>query len=320
MNNEINKTFGTDFQIEHIEKIKGLPIYMTSGRLFYLVKDDTVSFILVKVSDNEKYGVIALNKQRKAIEEKCKLPVAFWFDNLSKYQRDSLIGHKIPFVADGIQMYLPFLGVAIQNKFRNKSEVKADKMMPITQSLLLHLIYNCNGKRVMKKEAAEFLGVTKTSITRASAQLEKMGLIRQEMSGKEYYMWTEIFGYDLFIYAKDYLINPVQTIIVTESNELVDSMPVTGETALAEYSMINPSKIKNVAMDKSMAKNYVFEERDERWEVNTELVRLELWKYDPMLFAKENKVDPISLYMTLTGTEDERLEEALEEMMEAYKW
>jgi len=320
MNNEINKAFGMNFQIEQIEKMKGLPMYMTSKRFFYIVKDDTVSFILVRVAENEKYGVVALEKQLKAIEEKGKLPVAYWFENLSKYQRDSLMGHRIPFVADGIQLYLPFLGVAIQNKFRNKSEVKADKMMPITQSLFLYLIYNCNGKRVIKKEAAEYLRVTKTSITRASEQLEKMGLIKQEISGKEHYMWTEIYGYNLFIKAKDYLINPIQSAIITERNRLIDTMPVTGETALAEYSMINPSKVKSVAMDKSMAKNYVFEERDERWEYNTDLRRLEFWKYDPKLFSNEEVVDPISLYMTLTGTEDERLEEALEEMMEAYKW
>lgn len=319
MNNEIKKAFGLNFQIEQIEKIKGLPLYMTSKRHFYIAKDDEVSFILVKVAENEKYGVIALDKQRKTIEEKSKLPVAYWFDKLSKYQRDSLVGHKIPFVADGSQLYLPFLGVAIQNKFKNKSEVRADRMMPITQSLFLYLIYKCNGKKVMKKEAAEYLGVTKTSITRASEQLEKMGLIKQEMSGKEYYMWTETSGYNLFIKAKDYLINPIQTAIITERKSITDSMPISGETALAKYSMINPSKLRNVAMDKTTAKNHVFEKKDERWEDNTELVRLELWKYDPKLFAKEEVVDPISLYMTLNDTEDERVEEALEEMMEAFR-
>lgn len=320
MNNEINKAFGMDFKIEKIEKVKGLPIYMTSRRQFYIMKDDSVSFVLVKVDADEKYGVVALDKQRKAIEEKCELPVAYWFEYLSKYQRDSLVGHRIPFVADKFQLYLPFLGVAIQNTFKNKSKVKADKMMPITQSLFLYLIYKCNGKRVIKKEAAEYLGVTKTSITRASEQLEKMGLIKQEMSGKEYYMWTESSGYDLFIEAKDYLINPVQSKVIIDSHEIVDNMPVAGETALAEYTMINPSKMKNVAMDKSVAATYKFDRHDEIWEDKDDLLNLELWKYDPKLFARKGAVDPISLYMTMQGSEDERLEEALEEMMEADIW
>lgn len=320
MNNEINRAFGTSFQMEQIIKIKGLPMYITARRLFYVVKDDDVSFILVKVAGNEKYGVIALDKQRKIIEEKSECPVVFWFEKLTKYQRDSLIGHKIPFVADGFQLYLPFLGVAIQNTFKNKSEVKIDKMMPITQSLFLYLIYNCNGKKVMKKDAAEFLGVTKTSITRASEQLEKMGLIRQEMSGKEYYMWTELSGYNLFIKAKDYLINPIQSVITTEKSEILVGLPASGETALSEYSMINPSRIKYVAIDKKLAKNHVFEKQDESWVDNSKLVRVEFWKYDPKLFEREGKVDPISLYMTLLAVEDERLEGALEEMMEDYTW
>lgn len=316
----INKSFGMDFQIEETEKIKGLPLYMTSRRSFYIVSDETIRFLLVKVSENEKYGAIALDKQRKLYEEKSKLLVAYWFEGLSRYQRDSLISHRIPFVADGIQLYLPFLGLAIQNSFKKKNEIKTDKMMPITQSLFLYLLYICNGKRILKKDAAEFLGVTRTSITRASEQLVRMGLISQEMSGKEYYMWTENSGYELFLMAKKYLINPIQDRLVIDKDTVKNGLAVSGETALAEYSMLNPPRIENVAMDKTLARNYSFEQLDERWEEEKELLRLELWKYNPELFSKDGIVDPISLYMTMTASDDERIEGALEEMMEEYKW
>ena len=99
---------------------------------------------------------------------------------------------RIPFVGDDKQMYLPFLGIAIHNSFRKKKEIKTEKMMPVTQSLFLYLIYECKNKKIMKKQAAEYLNVTKTSITRASEQLEKMGLICQKTIG----------GYQLFIKAK----------------------------------------------------------------------------------------------------------------------
>lgn len=49
----------------------------------------------------------------------------------------------------------------------------------------------------MKKQAAEFLGVTRTSLTRASEQLSAMGLILQEACGKQYYMWMDNAKYEI---------------------------------------------------------------------------------------------------------------------------
>mgnify|MGYP002514845355 CR=1 FL=1 len=320
MIDSINKAFGMSFRMEKIEKIKGLPIYMSSKRLFYKVMDNENSFLLVKLSDSEKFGVVAFEKQQKQYEEKINLPVAYWFDNVTRAQRDALINHHIPFVADDKQLYLPFLGISIQNSFKKKKEVKIEKMMPVTQSLFLFLVYKCKNKKIMKKEAAEYLNVTRTSITRASEQLEKMGLIRQEMSGKECYMWTEESGYQLFLKAKGYLINPIQESFVIENLYQFEEMPLSGECALSKYSMMNPSRVESVAIDKSMAKEYSFEKLDERWEDTKELIRIELWKYNPMRFSKDRLVDPISLYMSLLDNGDERIEGAIDEMLEEYEW
>ena len=320
MINTMNQMFGTDFEMKKIEKIKGLPVYMLSQRSIYEVLDKENAFILVKLADSEKFGVIALKKQQMQYEEKTNLPVAYWFENITRAQRDALIGHRIPFVADDKQMYLPFLGIAIHNSFRKKKEIKTEKMMPVTQSLFLYLIYECKNKKIMKKQAAEYLNVTKTSITRASEQLEKMGLICQKTDGKECYMWTEDSGYQLFIKAKRYLINPVQKSFVVENLNQFTDMPVSGESALSNYSMLNPSVIESVAIDKSMAQEYTFKKIDERWDDNTDMIRIEFWKYNPDRFSKNGMVDPISLCMSLSDVEDERVEGSIEEMLEEYAW
>jgi hypothetical protein len=41
---------------------------------------------------------------------------------------------------------------------------------------------------------------------------------------------------------------------------------------------------------------------------------LEIWNYDPELFAKDGYVDPISLYCSLETNKDERIELCLEEI------
>ncbi len=89
----------------------------------------------------------------------------------------------------------------------------------------------------MKKDAAESLGVTRTSITRASKQLSSMGLISQNMRGKEYYMQVEGNGMDLYQKARSYLINPVQQILMVESDDRYQDYLASGESALARVTM-----------------------------------------------------------------------------------
>jgi hypothetical protein len=49
-------------------------------------------------------------------------------------------------------------------------------------------------------------------------------------------------------------------------------------------------------------------------------VELELWRYAPDLFASHGRVDRLSLYLSLRETRDERVEAALEQMMEQLPW
>lgn len=320
MNDQINSVFGLDLKIQKSEKPKGLPIYMTADRSFYIASDNDIDFLLINISKNEKFGVIALEKQLMLFKEKTGMQAAYCFESLSRTQRDSLIQHRIPFVSSSEQLYLPFLGMALSNKFKSPKEIKTDKMMPLTQSLFLYMLYNCKEKKVIKKQAADALGVTRTSITRASDQLETMGLIKQEKRGTENYMMTNGSGFELYQNANRYLINPIQKTIMVEKNDTISKEPLSGESALAGMSMLNAPKNECIAIGKSEVKNIKIEAVDERWNTDKEIVRLELWKYDPNLFAHNGIVDPVSLAMTYSENMDERIESAIEMYMEAYKW
>ena len=50
------------------------------------------------------------------------------------------------------------------------------------------------------------------------------------------------------------------------------------------------------------------------------VIQLELWKYDPNLFAKDGIVDPVSLSMCFEENADERIEGSLEDYLEEYEW
>ena len=45
-------------------------------------------------------------------------------------------------------------------------------------------------------------------------------------------------------------------------------------------------------------------------------VIIELWKYDPVLLSRDGMVDPLSLVMSFDDNEDERMSEAIEELLD----
>ena len=314
----IKETFGIPFQMREINKIKGLPVYMTTRRSFYVLKSGDNEFLLVKLPVDDKYGVIALKKQMKLYEDTQGMCVAFWFENVTKMQRDSLVQHGIPFVSIPNQLYLPFLGIALKNHFKKAASI--EQMMPITQCLFLYMIYKSNGEYIMKTQAADDLHVTKTSITRASEQLVAMNLIIQEKKGKEYLMKSGATGMELYERAKEYLINPIQSVVIAVMQEQYKELPYAGESALSRCTMLNAPEIPIIALDKKNELVRTIKQIDLRWQTEENVIQIELWKYDPGMFMKQGIVDPISLAMTFKDTMDERIDEAIDEYMEGYKW
>ena len=313
----LKTAFGLSCNIEPI-RLKSLPVYMTAGRKLYKVSLGGETFMLAELSEKDRFGAVALKKQMNGYYEKTGMNVAFCVDDISRVQRDAFVEKGIPFVALPDQIYLPFLGLMLSNNFKKKLALSADKMMPATQCVFLYLLYNGNSRPVIKKQAAEDLGLTKTSITRASEQLKAMGLISEKKTGRETEMIAVASGLELYERAKAYLIKPVQ-----RSFFINVSVPVhgfkAGESALSDQSMLGKPKTDVLAVYKGSKDVQSLQEIDPRWNEGP-AVMIELWKYDPGLFAKNGTVDPVSLAMSLSDNEDERVQGELQDYLEGYKW
>ncbi|MBE5923609.1 MAG: MarR family transcriptional regulator [Lachnospiraceae bacterium] len=314
----LKSTFGLNCNIE-MTKIKGLPLYMMSGRKFYKVTMGEISFVVVEISNKEKFGVVALKKQLVQYCEQSNLNVAYNFDGLTRIQRDSLISKGIPFLSMPDQIYLPFLGVMLNNNFKKIMQYSAERMMPATQCLFLYLLYHYDCDFVIKKQAADELGLTRTSITRASKQLNQMKLINEKTYGKETRMYPIAKGLEFYRMAKEYLINPVQKVIHAEVNDN-KGLYIAGESSLSKHSMLASPQVDTLAVFKGDKTASSFIDIDSRWNEDLKLCRIELWKYNPSLFSKNGEVDPISLALSLSENDDERVQGELQTYLEEYKW
>lgn len=58
---------------------------------------------------------------------------------------------------------------------------------------------------------------------------------------------------------------------------------------------------------------------DPAWSVETTYLQVEVWRYDPRPLADQGCVDLISLSLTFQNQKDERIAQAVGNMMEGYR-
>lgn len=256
-------------------------------------------------------SVNAIKKHLERIERTAGAPAILVLDHLTYRQREYLLRDHIPFVVDGKQIYLPFMAVYLQELY-DSERPEITSILPSAQLLLLYYIYQGCGE-LLTSVAANELSFTATSISRASRQLEDLGLVKTEKRGVQKVLYSEKGPQELFEATNSFLPNPVKRTIYVQKAEIKEKLLMSGYSALSEYSMLNPPAVEYYAAE-SIAK----------WEKNASVKlqnsddqrAVELWRYDPQKLAFGESVDQLSLALALRDEKDERTEEAIVKMLD----
>lgn len=304
----LSNIFGIQIKYEQWNKEDSLPLYLTDSYDFQVASIDTQRCIMLTAKD-ELATIPALKKQVKRIQEVDNLPVVFVLPTVSSYRRKSLIENKIPFITDK-QVYLPFMGTLLTEQKEPEKEI--EKFMFSTQQLVL--LYFYSGKQQLyMAEATERLPFTAMTLSRAVKQLETVGLFTVTKDGVNKVIEAKDDNALLFERIKRYCSSPVRTVGYLEKENLTEDMVLAGESALSEKTMLNPSGVTTFAIyhklfnKKQLIKELVDPDKQ---------IRLEMWEYDPKQFAKEKVADSLSVVLSLADNEDERIEEAIQELLE----
>ncbi len=286
-----------------------MPNFIHARYRLQMVTLDGKDAIFVYPKD-ELEAVSAVKKHLERITNVAEAPAVLILEYLTYRQKEYLLRDHIPFIVDGKQIYLPFMALYLQE--RGDGE-KTDRitMLPSAQLLLLCYIYHGCGE-MLTSEAAQELGLTAMSISRASRQLEEIGLIQTEKRGVQKVIYSDQTPEKMFVTAKGRMRNPVKRIIYVPKADVEEDLLLSGYSALSEYSMINPSMVEYFAADSVVAWKKVASNKLQSTE---DQCAVELWRYDPRKLTRGNCVDKLSLALALSTDKDERVEEAIEEMM-----
>lgn len=329
----LNETLGTDAIAIPVQKdgVGKLPMFINETYKLYNTVLLNRELLLVEFRNNEELSIQQTEKHLQLIKTVFEKKIVLVIENLPTYNRKRLIEKGINFIVAGKQLFLPELLIDLKESYTNpRAKQKQQKLLPSAQFLLIYHIIHRNEEGKLEghsfKEIAQQLKYTPMAITNAVDNLKYHDII--DVQGeKEKYIRFRLERGELWRTAEqqNLLVNPVlKTVFVDEMPKGV-SMLQTNASAMPEYSNLNPSNQQYYAIEKTVF--YGLEKSNVLINPNDYggHYALEVWKYDPLTLVADlsndmSVVDPLSLYLSLKDSQDERIEMALEQIIEKYIW
>lgn len=297
-----------------------LPHFLEETYMFYVVELAGATVLLMVDPGTAELAPAALRKHMSLVQTRWEGDVVYVTPALATYNRKRLIEHKVSFIVPGNQMYLPMEGIDFREHFRRQRERQA-VLTPSAQMLLLHVLLRPPPDVMTPKEAAARLSYSAMTMTRAFNELEAAQLVRVTPQGKERHLRLGAKPKDVWRQAQPVLSSPVKKEISIRWTSEEAPGHRAGLTALAESSMLlAPARATHALSRKSWTSLRREHDVVEVPSHDPDALQLQLWSYAPEHLTPGRHVDPLSLYLSLRDSDDERIAAALEELMETVAW
>ena len=290
-----------------------IPIYLKRYD-FEFIQVYNLNYVFVR--SKEQLNLKSYKHQLKTIESIFGMAGVLVLDNSTFSQRQNLIANKLMFVEINKQLFMPSIGIALSQQSRQAEEKIQEKFTPQNQLCALLFLYN-NCKQITSNEIAQRLSLNAMAISRSMKLLESMKVVNSFSKGRTNYYSRCVNKKDYIEAILPYLINPVQKKVFIRADELSLHLIKSGYSALCEYSMLLDNDAPTYAISREQFKSLEFTPMEfDDILYGGEYANIEVWKYDPKLFAEDGKVDKLSLLTSFIEKKDERTEAALEELKE----
>lgn len=312
----LEKALQQNVTIKENKKIfEKLPLAYRGRYDIFIVETNGV--LWTAIHPKKETGLVMLRKDRAKVENIAGLNCAIFLDRATFYIKEKLMEEGIPFVIDGKQLFLPFIGYLLTNG--NERELTPVHLISfLTQKMLLLAIYE-RWNNVKVSEAAERVRVSRMSASRCFDELEYLNIDVLSMKGKSRVItvpedlrmfWNQNVGA---------LRNPViRRFVLSEDIGLEKK---AGISALCAYSLLSDNEYPTYAVTKKELKDSgVKTARQVRMLEEIGCVVLELGYFIEV--DGNGMQDPLSVMLSMTKEEkeDERINISINEMLEEYVW
>lgn len=278
-----------------------------------------VSFIVAK--PHEHFSVKTLQKHMDKLQSAASLPVVFAYDDATKYRSERLVEAGIPFIVDGHQIYLPFLGVALKQRHDEGlvHRVAKNEVSIQTQRFILKVLYD-GWTDINVTDASKRLGVSKITLTRVFDELEALNSdwVTANNRLRMFHLDTdkETFWHEVF----PHLFNPVVREYRLAAIPTCEHLTLSGMSAISHHSMLADNPWPTYAITKAQERELELKDGQgltewEEWNEPACIVQVMRYALDSI---GEATIDPLSAILSLheKDREDPRVTSEVEDIME----
>ena len=247
--------------------------------------------------------------------------VAFVLHALPAHARNRMVQKGIPFFVPGSQIYLPATLIDLRERFARPAGKGRATLSPTAQTtLLFHFLREpLTGQPL--KNIAEKLSCSAMMLSKVKDELAEHQLCDVERVGRSMIFKFPSSKRDLWSKALPYMRSPVQKTRWVQWKTPGYPALLAGLSALSRSTMLADDRIPTYAFGPKMLELWL--ERGALTccpDAEQATAKIEVWSYEPKLLGDNEAVDPLSLYLSLRNSADERIQQQIELLLETVPW
>ena len=312
----LENTLHQQIEITEFQTDISLPLVIKNNIKLYSANIFQQSFLIAKPIER-KLHLSEIRKYRQNIEHLTKKHCAFYFEQMNYYTVDKMIEEGMPFIWDHKQLYLPFIGILLENSHGKELKI-CEQISFLTQKLLLEAIYH-NWQNMTATSLAKQMDVSNMSITRCFDEMEILEIPLLYQKGRSR-LFNENYGpKEMWEVVQPYLRNPIIREFYLKYDLKTDLL-FSGMSALSQYTLLEDNSYNTYAITKNNLKKYAIKEQQKVHKEDTPGCIVQELGYQ-IAFPDQNSIDPLSIYLIFKEyADDPRIDMALDEMMETLEW
>lgn len=319
MESYLKNTLGLHVDIFAWDDSNALPDELKKGKEFWTLTIVGVQCLVIK-EDESKFQISSYLKEQDMLNNYCSYPKVLCFDRINSYQRKCLIENGISFIVPDNQLFIPFIGMSLQEHFKAQT-VAGTQLTAMAQYILFHIMYDQSGQYHSKLDISKALDVNLMNVSRGVQELEELGLLETRKKGRSSMVISDLSSKELYLKALDYLRDPVQKRIYVKAEDWLLDLPVAGMEACYLLQPFVDKIEKETHRTRAIEKRVYLDNMDRictvdpAWDKDVDYIELEVWRYDPARFTDGKIVDSISLTLSIGGGNNEKMRVNIDKLL-----
>lgn len=247
-----------------------------------------------------------------SVNKKLQMPTVLILNRIDAYQRRSLIEARINFIVPERQVYLPSIGISLNERKLGKRQINEEQLSPMATSVILYHLRHPQSEEMNISEMATDMKYSVKTLSLAISELDQHNLITIKRESRNKIIHFPTTKKELWKKAFQLMKNPVEKKLFTNNVQVIKEIGTkSSDTALSEISMLAAPQQEIYAV-------YSRHPRLNELDLNPYegTIEVEIWKTDPRLTASDGIADAFSLALSYKEDDDPRIKIELERIIE----